>query len=239
MRKTSLTVIACAMLLCAGTAQATNVAATGCEYVKLLAQEELEYCLAQYSALAVEGGPDESAVCQESFTAELALGGSCRYLNNGDGTVSDLNTGLMWEIETETAGPDYVFNTYTWSISGSAPDGTAFTSFLGMLNDGIAPDNGGSPSPITGCFANHCDWRLPSIVELQGIVDLSAPGCGSGTACIDPTFGLTLVDYYWSATTIAGFPDIAWAVDFGNGSVGGMTKGSIGFFYARAVRGGL
>ena len=115
MRKTSLTVIACALLLCAGTAQATEIVSKACEQAKLLAQGELEYCLAQNIALGLEGAPNESAMCQAVLTAGLAQAGeagSCRYLNNGDGTVSDLNTGLMWEMKTETAGPDDVSNTY-------------------------------------------------------------------------------------------------------------------------------
>ena len=71
MRKTSLTVMACAMLLCAGTAQAVDdvgIASKGCEQAKLIAQGELEYCLAQNIALGLEGAPDESAVCQAVLT---------------------------------------------------------------------------------------------------------------------------------------------------------------------------
>ncbi len=241
MRKTNLTVIACAMLLCAGTAQAVGPAPTACEQAKLIAQGELEYCLAQNIALGLEGAPDESATCQAVLTAGLAQAGragSCRYLNNGDGTVSDLNTGLMWEMKTETAGPDDVSNTYEWSTGDNLADGGAFTSFLAMLNNGSAPYNGGSPSPITGCFANHCDWRLPSIVELQGIVDFSAPGCGSGSPCIDPTFGPTQSFYYWSATTIAGHPTDAWYVSFDGGFAFNEGKTAAGL-YVRAVRSGL
>jgi len=234
MRKTSLTVIACALLLCAGTAHAVEIASKGCEQAKLIAQGELELCLAQNIALGLEGAPDESAVCQVVLTAGLAQAGeagSCRYLNNGDGTVSDLNTGLMWEMKTETAGVHDVSNTYQWSSGDNFADGGAFTSFLAMLNNGSAPYNGGSPSPITGCFANHCDWRLPSIVELQGIVNTS------DSPNIDPTFGPTESFYYWSATTIALHPTDAWYVSFDGGFVFNANK--TGFLYVRAVRSGL
>jgi len=131
MKRTNLTVIACAMLLCAGTAQASGIPSIGCEAAKLTEQGELEYYLALNSALMLAGGPDESAVYQEVFTAELAEAGSCRYLNNGDGTVSDLNTGLMWEMKTQTAGVHDVNTEYQWSSTGIAPDGNAFTVVSG------------------------------------------------------------------------------------------------------------
>ena len=57
-------------------------------------------------------------------------------------------------------------------------------------NEGATFTDGVVSTPITGCFANHCDWRLPSIVELQGIFDASAPGCAPDSGqCIDPIFG--------------------------------------------------
>jgi hypothetical protein len=42
--------------------------------------------------------------------------------------------------------------------------------------------------------------------------------------------------FYWSATTYAGSPDIAWGVTFLNGSVGSSYEGNS--FYVRAVRTG-
>ena len=176
--------------------------------------------------------------------AATKAGTACRYVANGDGTVSDLNTGLMWEQTTGTVGGtntgdvNDVNNEYRWSTGDNLADGTAFTSFLATLNNGAAPFNGGNPSPITGCFANHCDWRLPSIVELQGIVDPSAPGCSTGSPCIDPTFGPTQSSDYWSATTGAGEPAGAWDVSFYNGGVSVGNKAD-DFTYVRAVRSGL
>ena len=164
-----------------------------------------------------------------------------QFTDNGDGTVTDHKTGLMWEQATGTVGTILtsppvtdVNNTYTWSSTsstGTAPDGTAFTSFLVTLNNGASVD-GGATTAITGCFANHCDWRLPSIVELQGIVNTS------DSPSIDPIFGPTQSYFYWSATTSAGDPGKAWfvALQF-NGGVGPEFK-IIGF-YVRAVRSGL
>ncbi len=169
-----------------------------------------------------------------------------RYTDNGDGTVTDNQTGLMWEQTTGTIGTvptnppaTDVNNRYAWSTGDNLADGTAFTSFLATLNNGASTD-GGATTAITGCFANHCDWRLPSIVELQGIIDFNATGCSAGTSvCIDPVFGPTQAGGYWSATTNAGytgFPGRAWFVDFDYGLVGDDYKTFSGS--VRAVRSG-
>jgi hypothetical protein len=162
-----------------------------------------------------------------------------RFTDNGDGTITDHQTGLMWEQATGTVGTTLtsppvtdVNNTYTWSSTGTAPDGTAFTSFLGTLNNGAALFNNGHPSPITGCFANHCDWRMPSIVELQGIVN------ASDSPTIDPIFGPTQSGHYWSATTLATDASSAWGVDFSIAGLSADPKAGVND-YVRAVRSGL
>jgi hypothetical protein len=64
-----------------------------------------------------------------------------RFIDNGDGTISDTKTGLMWEKKTGEAGGSSnpgdvhdVNNLYSWSNSGKDGDGTAFTVFLRTLN---------------------------------------------------------------------------------------------------------
>ena len=107
----------------------------------------------------------------------------------------------------------------------------AYTDFLGALNGGTSPDG----VATSGCFAGHCDWRLPTVEELQTIL-LAAYPCGT-SPCIDSAFGPTQSNYYWSATTCAGVPDRAWDVYFYDGNVYDDYKTS--FNYVRAVRGGL
>jgi hypothetical protein len=206
-----------------------------CQEQKLKAQGKLELCLKKNAAKVIGGKPDAAAACQTKFSAALTKAGTaCHYLDNGDGTVSDLNTGLVWEQKSVTcAGPHCYSDEFTWSTGTNNPDGTAFTTFLYGLNGGTSPDG----VATSGCFTGHCDWRLPTIEELSGIVDLSAAGCFSGSPCIDPVFGPTQANYYWSATTIAGLPTFAWDVVFLSGTV---SLGSKTFnFYVRAVRGGL
>jgi hypothetical protein len=258
MRKQVLTVIACLLLVCAGTAQAKLSATVKCEQSKLMAQGVLESCLQQNSVNILGGKPDKSETCRAKFADALARAdataakaqASCRYVDNGadasgDDTVSDLNTGLMWEKETGTAGKpssgrvDDVNNRYDWSSTGdNLANGTVFTVFLAGLNTGASSD-GQATTPIIGCFASHCDWRLPSIVELQGIIDLGAADCPGtpGARCIDPIFGPTQT-LYWTATidSTLSTPG-AWLVGFDSAGIGGRDEEAS--WFARAVRGGL
>lgn len=171
-------------------------------------------------------------------TVAALVAGGVRFKDNGDGTVTDHQTGLQWEKKVSPGGgatdPDDVDNIYNWTAGGGGdtfPDGTVFTDFLAKLNgassDGIT---------ITGCLAGHCDWRLPTIVELQTILDPSL--CGPSTSCIDPIFGPTIGDLYYSATTDAAIPTDAWVVAFYNGDVTYWFKHDFAGLYVRAVRAG-
>jgi hypothetical protein len=149
-----------------------------------------------------------------------------RFVDTGDGTVTDRLTGLQWEKKTDDGTLHDKDDSFTWSGGGGfdKEDGTVFTSFLAQLNT----------SP---CFAGHCGWRLPTVEELQTIL-LERWPC-STTPCVDGTFGSTAADRYWSSTTYATDPTFAWYVSFASGSVGAGNKGFSDFVRARAVRGGL
>jgi hypothetical protein len=166
----------------------------------------------------------------------MAAAIACRYGVNGDGTVTDYDTELQWEQKTADGSVHDQENVYDWSPSLGRPDGTAFTSFLGTLNNGTSSDG----TTSNGCFAGHCDWRLPSIVELHTILDLTAPGCRDGRACIDQTvFGPTIAFFYWSATTDADFPGFAWGVTFGDGEGGVFSAIKEATLFVRGVRSAL
>jgi hypothetical protein len=139
----------------------------------------------------------------------------------------------MWEKKTDDGGVHDKDNTYVWSSGATAPDGSAFVEFIGALNDCIEA-GGFPPAELSGGFAGHCDWRLPSIVELQTIVDTTAVDCGAGAPCIDPVFGPTINYNYWTATSFAENTAFAWFADFDVGQVEEAAKS--GAFHVRAVR---
>lgn len=234
------------ILVATASPAAATLTTPGCLAKKLREWGRLRDCQARENGKVLQARPADAgnpAKCQERFDARLALltadaaaaGIPCRYRVNGDGTVTDFDTGLQWEQKTADGSVHDRANEHDWSPTLGRPDGTAFTIFLGTLNDGTSLDG----ATIRGCFAGHCNWRLPSIVELQSILDLTAPGCGRGGPCIDETvFGPTLAFFYWSATTDEDLAVFAWGVTFG---------GSGGFFpavkdaplFVRAVRSSL
>jgi hypothetical protein len=166
-----------------------------------------------------------------------------RYVANGDGTITDNQTGLMWELQTTTCTGEVTcfLNGYFWTQSGTLADGPLFRLFLAGLNGGdyYNPSAGQDVSGgATICFANHCDWRIPTIAELQTIIDSNAPGCGSNSACIDPIFEPTQASGYWSSSSLAAPSAQAWSVDFGSGTVTSYYIKTTWPLAARAVRSG-
>jgi hypothetical protein len=215
----------------AGAAQTTPA----CLAKKLTGWGNLRRCQAIESSKALLGQPANPGRCQGTLNTKLtrlnalatAAAIACRYRDNGDRTVTDFDTGLMWEQKDslddqwDPANPHDADNAYTWTSSGSFADGTVFTDFLVRINgsvggQGINPFGSCQSDDavsVTGGFADHCDWRLPSIAELQSIMDVTRADCGGGGACIDPIFGQTIAGYYWSATTLTGYPMSAWSTE--------------------------
>ncbi len=180
-----------------------------------------------------------------------------RFVDNLNGTITDNLTKLMWEKKdnNNTGGIHDQDRTGNWSanINGTVPDGTAFTDFLATLNDAGGgscasggPTGGCCPNDACtdpNCFASHCDWRLPTLEELQTIVDSGASnpatypafntGCAPG--CTVTTCSCTWSGFYYSASSDASSPDLAWGVFFSDGSVDNDYKW-FGTQWLRAVR---
>ena len=145
-----------------------------------------------------------------------------RFTDNGDGTITDRLTGLMWERKCDNcASPHGVGDTYRWT--SPAPD--AVDKWLAQLNG----ENGKG-------YAGHGDWRLPTITELVGIVDYGRKPNGMAAA-IDPAFGPTAsYGAYWSSSPAAvpGGGQGHWTVGAGDGGTEADDDGSN---HVRAVRG--
>ena len=71
---------------------------------------------------------------------DLQKGAPRSYTDNGDGTITDNTTGLMWEKKDRAGGIHDWGNQYTWSGSSygstNIMDGTITTTFLAGLNAG-------------------------------------------------------------------------------------------------------
>jgi Protein of unknown function (DUF1566) len=175
-----------------------------------------------------DGIPDNPVAVPDDGT--LQTGATLRYIDNGDGTITDRNTRLMWEKKDDDGGLHSLDNVYPWS--GGVGD---------TVWDWLADVNaeGG-----TG-FAGYDDWRLPSVKELLSIIDYEDPtgptvrpefhtNCAGSTVL---TGSCTAPNRYWSSTTMADIPAAAWAVNFNSGGVDPWDKGAF-TRHVRAVRRG-
>ncbi len=129
--------------------------------------------------------------------------GENAFVDNGDGTVTDTATGLMWQQDDNGEGLD-------WEYA------------LAYAEDLV--------------LADHNDWRLPDVKELQSIVDYSHSPNAENPADIGPAIdtayfsitelpaGTTNYDpdypYFWSGTNAFFSPEVpaygyAWYVAFG------------------------
>jgi hypothetical protein len=117
--------------------------------------------------------------------------------NNGDGTVTDGVTGLMWQAQDSGS-------TYTWVNALAYCEGLS--------------------------LAGQSDWRLPTLDELQSIVDYSRVSPAIDTLVFP---GAALYGY-WSSSSYALNSYAAWQVYFTYGNVYDYDKANN--FYARCVR---
>jgi hypothetical protein len=149
-------------------------------------------------AYTISAGPKHLVRCVRgnlAYTVNL-------FQDNGDGTISDLATGLMWTQTDSGSGID-------WEHA------LAYAQTQNSVN-----------------YLGHNDWRLPNPKELQSIVDYTrSPGATDPAKvgpAIDPLFRCTGItneaggpDYpwYWTSTSVIpqanGSYIYAWYVAFG------------------------
>lgn len=138
---------------------------------------------------------------------------SAGFINNGDGTIIDSSSYLMWQrctapsTEINCGGVTPI--AYTWD------DALAFCNSLSL--------------------GGYNDWRLPNIKSLQSLVDMEKP---TGPNIDTTYFPDTPLDDYWTSTTMAGTGSMAWYVSFNL-----LYEVALGVdkqygLYVRCVRGG-
>ncbi len=130
------------------------------------------------------------------------------YTDNGDGTITDNVTGLMWAKDGNGPGCNNGNQIASWEAAIDWAEGLT--------------------------FAGYSDWRLPNRRELHSIVNYGRYNSAIDTTYFPNT--LTIY-FYWSGTTDAGKTTQAWGTNFKDGRTTVLNKGSMNN-YVRAVRGG-
>ena len=132
-----------------------------------------------------------------------------RFTDNGDGTVKDNLTGLIWLKDASCLG--YM----QWADALSSAN-TLASGACGLTDGSVAGD-----------------WRLPNVKELQSLIDF-----GQSFPALPPghPFAGVQSSFYWSSTSGAGNEGYAWFVFLGYGFVNGVLK--TGSYYVWPVRGG-
>lgn len=125
--------------------------------------------------------------------------GTNSFVDNGDGTVSDDATGLMWAKADSARGMSWE-DALAWAAQKNAEN-----------------------------YLGHDDWRVPDAKELHSLLDYSRSPDTTSSAAIDPVFqstaitneyGATDYPFYWSSTTFLssdGSAGMAVYVAFGRG----------------------
>jgi hypothetical protein len=129
-----------------------------------------------------------------------------RFIDNGDGTITDLETGLMWVKDGRSKGCNYGQG-LTWEKS---------VEFCEKLD-----------------YGGYKDWKLPNLKELQSII-VGRKHPRIETTFFTNTNLLDYVGCYWTSTTWDEFPEDAHIVHFLRGETGYGIKERE--FYIRPVR---
>jgi PKD repeat protein len=113
------------------------------------------------------------------------------FTHHGDGTVTDLATGLMWPRDDNGVG-------MTWSNALAWVQSCNATNYLG-----------------------YHDWRLPNAKELHSLFDYTRAPATSGSAAIVTNLNCTVITneagepdfpWYWTGTTLIDGPNSAGGV---------------------------
>ena len=142
-----------------------------------------------------------------------------RFTDNGDGTIGDNLTGLIWLKNADCVRLDLNWQNALDFVSNLN---------LGHITDPAIPLDCGDTSGRRG--KHQTDWRLPNIREMLSLIDFAffSPAISNAAGTERATLGDPFTDLqqtvYWTSTTSAGATDQAWVVDVTDGMIKFVSK---------------
>lgn len=134
----------------------------------------------------IKGYPRDGKLFYVKYVRGDSGYGENNFLDNGDGTITDLSTGLMW-LKNDSGH------------FGAGDNGDGKLNWQQALAWAESLEHAG-----------HSDWRLPNAKELQGIVDYTRSPATTDSPAIDPVFNTSSIlddygqvnyPYFWTGTT--------------------------------------
>jgi len=128
---------------------------------------------------------------------------------------------------------DYTTNPPAYTVNGNGTTTDNITGLMWQSSDDNIKYFVNQAADVCSnmTLAGYGDWRLPTVHELQGIVNY-----GAFPRAIDQSaFPGTEMNYYWSSTQSAIYPSDNYMVSFNKGVV---AHGNVYPYYVRCVRGG-
>jgi len=152
---------------------------------------------------------------------------SPRFTDEGDGTVTDNLTGLVWLKDANCMSTEYPeFDTERWVwLPGGNPDGDPEGDGRVTWQHALDFVNGINDGTFANCGAGQTDWHLPNRREMLSLLDFSTVSPVLALPAGNPFTNLVAPNYYWTSTTHSTyFPTRALALDLNVGAVGGFNK---------------
>jgi alpha-tubulin suppressor-like RCC1 family protein len=140
------------------------------------------------SGIAADAANAKKKASSSKPSSPLAT--SSRFADNGDGTVHDRDTGLVWLKDANV-------RKLPMPLKGAR-------QYIHEMNSGQRPNYG------------YTDWRLPAINEIQTLADRSRfyPALAAGHPFTD-----VQNHFYWSSSTGTDIIDYVWIIDMASGEM--------------------